>query len=818
MEPQSTPNTSSAPADNPTAADPSASASVSVTTSAEPPPEKSISQQLATAVGGSLPAVEAALALLAAGYAPSFIARHRKAQTKGLRTADLVRLANMHRYVEALTAQRAEALRVLSAGGNGAAELARELALATSRFDIADIVAEHRGGATGAGGSLADRREVRQAVRQLVWQRGNVVVRASETAKAGAAGEMPHTYEQFFELSEKVSLIPANRYLAICRGEAEGALIVGIDVDGAQIANLLKTFVDAAAPSAGDAGVVEAAQAALVAMATSDVRSELRERSESTSIDGLGEHLRKLLTAPPLGPRPVVALAPRLSAASDGVALDETGRLVATFALPAEQDEAALAGFIAFCNAQRAAVVAIGNGPGGMELYVKLRKHARANALASPPVVLVEDAASTEYGTSDLARRELAHVDLSLRPAVWLARRMQDPLVELVKVEPLLLAGPADHPGRTAAGLVAHLELVMTEAVTEVGVDLNTATAEQLTYIVGLGQQHAADIVAHRNVVGGFRRRDELMQVAGMTPLAYEQAASFLRIVGGSEPLDQTRLHPAQYDAARAVAEQLGATVPELLGQRERLAAVDLATLVTPERSRGLVAWLLGELGSPWRDRRAAFKAPKRRDDVVDIHDLTPGMVIEGVVASVAPFGLFIDLGIYQDGLVHISQILKQFGREAARVAVVGHPLRVTVVEVDIPRKRISLLPAPPEPRAARNSPRGARPAAPPRIAQKQAEPSPQLLAALAKPVPGPRPAAPARSARGADAPRPRAPHTGGDRARPSAGAGAGAGASSRRGAARPHQVEEAQVEARPGFGLSGFTNSPFAKLAELKK
>lgn len=770
-------------------------------------------ERIAAAFGAPLASVQAAIGLLQDGYQPSFIARHRKAQTKGLTTADLVRVDTMHRYLLGVEAARQAALAALAEGGPAGAEVVAAMEHADSRFDIADIAAEALSARTHGGTApIADRRAMRAAVRAAVWERGSVVVTATDAAKAQAAEQSPHPYEQLFALNEKIGLIPANRYLAVCRGEAEGALAVAIEPDLDHVGNAFKR-VAAQLGQADPAPELQSALPALLAAAYADVRAELRERSELTSIDGLAEHVRKLLVMPPVGKHPVVAVVGKLSGPSHAVALDEAGQPVATQLVAADPDGTAFTGFVEFVTQHRASVVAISNGPGGMEFYVGLRKHLRANPVSDmAPIVVVEDAGTTEYGTSEVARLELAHVDLSLRGVVWLGRRMQDPVCELVKVDPLVLAGPSDHPGRMAAGLARHLGLVLTEAITELGVDLNAASAEQLSYVVGLDAAMAAKIVAHRNVVGTFRHRDELMQVGGMTPLAYEQAASFLRVVGGGEPLDQTRLHPDQYELARAVAAQVGAPMHELIGDRQRLRDIDPASLVTPTRGRGLVAWLLAELGAPWRDRRPAFVPPTRREDLIDIHDLKPGMEIEGHVASVAPFGVFVDLGIYHDGLVHISQLLKRFGNQAASIARVGHPLRVSVVDVDVPRKRISLLPLPPQPQPRAAKPRKAGEPKAPKIAQKHtSEASPQLLAALAKPV-----AAPMRQS---------AAKTAGDSGATPAAARIprGKGGSSLgsvpgpRGRGRNPEVAPPQP-AGPGIGIAGFTNSPFAKLANLKK
>jgi uncharacterized protein len=362
--------------------------------------------------------------------------------------------------------------------------------------------------------------------------------------------------------------------------------------------------------------------------------------------------------------------------------------------------------FLAFVQKLEPRAIAVGNGTGGREAEAFVKKTLAEAGLRprqgeaggdgegtpdAPFVVQVNEAGASVYSASDLAREEFPELDLTIRGAISIARRLQDPLAELVKIEPKSIGvGQYQHDVHQPM-LAKKLGDVVEDCVNRVGVELNTASAQLLGYVAGIGKSLAKKIVVHRDTHGAFGSRQQLMDVSGLGPKTFEQAAGFLRIAGAPHPLDRSAVHPERYPLVEQIAGDLGVGLPELIGNQDLVDKIDFSKYVTADVGEPTLRDIAAELAKPGRDPRAEFEPPKFRDDVTTMEDLKPGMVLEGIVTNVTAFGAFVDIGVHNDGLVHVSQLAEQFVKDPSEVVKVGQKLTVRVLEVDTQRKRIGL-------------------------------------------------------------------------------------------------------------------------------
>jgi uncharacterized protein len=698
--------------------------------------------------------VAAVIALLDEGNTVPFIARYRKERTGGLDEVQIRAIEEKREYLIELEQRRAAILASVAEQGKLTPELEQRLKAATGKAELEDLYAPYRprrktrasvardkgleplaqrilaqpadgdpaAEAAGFVGdqvattddalqgardivaeTIADTAEVRAFVRQEFAEHGKLV----STVAPGKADE-PTKFEQYYQFEESVKTIPSHRFLAIRRGEAEGVLRAHVAVDTAKVEQGIQRLakLDAASPWAEQLSlaIADALKRLLAPSVENDVRAELKQRSDSAAVEIFAGNLRNLLLAAPLGSASVIGVDPGLRTGCKCAAIDATGKFLGTVTIYISQGDAQLAkakdDFVAFVREHKPRAIAVGNGTGGREAESFIKKTLAEAGMREGPdapfIVQVNEAGASVYSASDLAREEFPELDLTIRGAISIARRLQDPLAELVKIEPKSIGvGQYQHDVHQPL-LAKKLGDVVESCVNHVGVELNTASAQLLGYVAGIGKALAKKIVVYRDSHGAFTSRAQLQQVSGLGPKAFEQAAGFLRIHGAANPLDGSAVHPERYPLVEQMAADLGVPLPELIGNQELVDKIDLSKYVQGEVGEPTLRDIVAELAKPGRDPRAEFAPPKFRDDVTTMEDLKPGMVLEGVVTNVTAFGAFVDIGVHNDGLVHVSQLAEKFVKDPSEVVKVGQKLTVRVLEVDNQRKRIALSARPP--------------------------------------------------------------------------------------------------------------------------
>ena len=591
-----------------------------------------------------------------------------------------------------------------------------EEALAGAR----DIIAEE----------LSDDADLRQALRELFWQTGRIVTSATALAKAergeGAAagadslsgqakgsakkpkgaqdkGRDASTYAMYFEYEEKADKLPSHRILAINRGEREGFLKVELAVDEGMVAYRLENHV-IKGRSAFSETVREAAQDSVKRLIRPslerEIRAALTEKAAEQAMKNFGINLKNLLLQPPLKGKVVIGFDPAYRTGCKLAVVDATGKVLDTDIIyptpPQSRVAEAREALRELIFRYQVDVIAIGNGTASKESEIFVAELLR-DLPRQVSYIMVNEAGASVYSASKLAAKEFPDFDVTLRSAVSIGRRLQDPLAELVKIDPKSVGVGQYQHDMPEAELDKALTGVVEDCVNQVGVDLNTASPSLLSYIAGLSPAVAANVVAWREKNGSFHRRRQLLEVAKLGPKTYEQCAGFLRIPEGEDVLDNTGVHPESYAAAKKLLAMFDYSVydvgkksleklPYQVSQRgeEKVAAavgVGVPTLKD----------MLGELLQPGRDLRDQLPPPALRRDVMSVEDLKPGMAMEGTVRNVIDFGVFVDIGVHQDGLAHISQVCDRFIRHPSEVVKVGDQVRVWILAVDPAKKRISL-------------------------------------------------------------------------------------------------------------------------------
>lgn len=558
--------------------------------------------------------------------------------------------------------------------------------------DVPDADAALAGARDIVAEQVAERADLRARLRFLYAAEGLL------TAKL-ARGVDPEEskFSDWNGFSQVAREIPSHRYLALDRGESEKALRVRVEVDEAKVRALLREAAgfDPTSPfsKALDEALADAHTRLLGPSLERELRAELKARADEKAVEVFAHNLRDLLLAPPFGAAPVLGVDPGLRTGSKCAMVAATGALLAHdtlfLARSAREKEAAEETLKRLVDRYGPRAIAVGNGTGGRETEAFLRALARAEGWAMP-VVSVSEAGASVYSASEIAREELPDVDLTVRGAVSIARRLQDPLAELVKIDPKSIGvGQYQHDVKPAL-LESALDAVVEDCVNGVGVDLETASAPLLARVAGIGPKLAKSIVRHREEKGGFGSRRALFEVKGLGKKAFEQAAGFLR-VKGANPLDASAVHPERYGVVERMAKDLGTSLDDLVGNATLAGRIDLTRYIDHEIGLPTLEDIRRELGKPGRDPRAGFEAPRFRDDVSTLEDLEEGMVLEGVVTNVTSFGAFVDVGVHQDGLVHVSELSDRWVSNPAEVVRVGQPLKVRVLTVDPRRRRIGL-------------------------------------------------------------------------------------------------------------------------------
>ncbi len=532
-------------------------------------------------------------------------------------------------------------------------------------------------------------------------------------------------YKDYFEWDEPIEKSPSHRILAMRRGEKELVLLLDAQPEEeAAIALLEKQFVNAqnAAAEQVKLAIKESYKRLLRLNMETEVRMSSKKRADEAAIKVFADNLRPMLLSAPLGQKRVLAIDPGFRSGCKVVALDEQGKLLHFEAIfphnGAGQAKTAEQQVMVMCHKYQIEAIAIGNGTASRETETFVRNIGLPKEIA---VVMVNESGASIYSASDVAREEFPDQDITVRGAVSIGRRLMDPLAELVKLDPKSI-GVGQYQHDVDQNALKHsLDDVVASCVNAVGVEVNTASKQLLTYVSGLGPQLAQNIVDYRNQNGAFKTRHELRKVARLGDKAFEQAAGFLRIRGGKHPLDGSAVHPERYALVEQMAKDLGATVADLLKNAEFRKQIDLKKYVSAVVGLPTLQDILNELSKPGRDPRESYEAFSFTEGVNDIKDLRTGMKLPGIVTNITAFGAFVDLGVHQDGLVHVSHLSDKFVSNPHDVVKVGQRVEVTVLEVEVNRKRIALsLKADPTARPANGSAR--KPAARAQVAVVEEE------------------------------------------------------------------------------------------------
>jgi uncharacterized protein len=691
--------------------------------------------------------VAAVARLLAEGATVPFIARYRKEATGGLDEVQIRAIEERRAYVLDLEDRRGTVLGEIERQGKLTEALAQRIRACRSKADLEDLylpfkpkrrtratIARERGLeplaerilAQPASGSptaeaaafvrpdaevpdvaaalagardicaerIAEDADVRRIVRERLAKEGELVVEktrehAKETTK----------FDNYASFRERVASLPSHRFLAIRRGEAEGVLRASIQLEPEPLLTAIagKAGRSRSSPWADELtrAIEDAYKRLLAPSVETDLRVEMKMAADRAAVEVFAQNLRELLLSAPFGGRTVLGIDPGQRTGCKCAVVDDTGKVLEHTAFYLVQGgEAALRarGTVRdLIRRHQVHAVAVGNGTHGRETESFVRTVLAEEGIEGVVCVSVNEAGASIYSASDIAREEFPDLDLTVRGAISIARRLQDPLAELVKIDPKSIGvGQYQHDVHQPL-LAKKLDDVVESCVNRVGVELNTASAPLLGRVAGIGPTLAKKIVAHRERGGRFESRRALLDVSGLGPRTFEQAAGFLRVRGGEHPLDVSAVHPERYQLCERIAADLGVSVASLVGNAEAIARIDPARYLDGDVGRFTLQDILAELDKPGRDPRATFEPPKFRDDVRTLEDLRPGMELEGVVTNVTAFGAFVDVGVHQDGLVHISQLADRFVRNPSDVVKVGDKLQVRVLEVDLTRKRIAL-------------------------------------------------------------------------------------------------------------------------------
>ena len=708
-----------------------------------------IARLIATEISARPEQVSAAVTLLDEGATVPFVARYRKEVTGGLDDTQLRTLADRLAYLRELEDRRGAILKSISSQDKLTDELALSIARAETKAQLEDIylpykpkrrtkamIAKENGLEPLAEAILADHAAdpealaagyVTEAVPDtkaaLNGARDILTERLAEDADlVGALRDFMQRaavirarvvegkeqegakFSDYFDHTESWAKVPSHRALAMLRASNEGVVTVEIvpaEDQADRPVDMIAAKLGASGTGPGDAWLRKVAgwtwRVKLSLSMTLDLLSDMRTRAHDEAIGVFARNLKDLLLAAPAGAKATLGLDPGIRTGVKAAVVDETGKLLATDTLypfqPKKDVEGASRAILAMVAKHNVGLIAIGNGTASRETERLVADALKRlpDSVEKPTKVVVSEAGASVYSASELAAREFPDLDVSLRGAVSIARRLQDPLAELVKIEPKSIGVGQHQHDVDQHRLAKSLEAVVEDAVNAVGVDLNTASAALLSHVSGLGPGLAEAIVAHREMEGAFRSRRDLLKVARLGPRAFEQCAGFLRIRDGSEPLDASAVHPEAYDVARKIVSACGRDLRQIMGNEQALKGLRAEQFVDDRFGLPTVRDILSELEKPGRDPRPSFKTASFADGIEEISDLRPGMVLEGTVTNVAAFGAFVDIGVHQDGLVHVSQLADRFVKDPHEVVKAGDVVKVTVTEVDAPRKRIGL-------------------------------------------------------------------------------------------------------------------------------
>ncbi|MEX2584262.1 MAG: Tex family protein, partial [Gemmatimonadota bacterium] len=542
-----------------------------------------------------------------------------------------------------------------------------------------DIVAER----------VAEDPEARAFIRDITRRRGTFESRAAR----GREGETSK-FQDYYDHSEPIRTIPSHRVLAIRRGEAEEVLTARVVAPEEEILQRLRArFVSPSRAREQMEMVVSDAYRRLISPSVEvELRMELKNSADDEAIRIFGQNLEGLLLAPPAGGRVTLGVDPGFRTGCKLAVVGRTGALLDTGLMYLHQEDRARAEIVKLVERHSVELVAVGNGTASRETDKLVREAVRDLPPERRPITaLVNEAGASVYSASDLARAELPDLDLTVRSAVSIARRIQDPLAELVKIDPKSIGVGQYQHDVSQPKLKRRLDETVESCVNRVGVEVNTASPALLAYVSGIGPTVAERIVKHRDSSGSFRSRRDVLAVPGVGAKTFEQSAGFLRIPDGAHPLDRSAVHPERYELVERMAKDTGVELPDLIGNEAAVARIEPARYVADDVGLPTLLDILEELRKPGRDPRQAFEAPEFREDVNEIGDLKDGMTLQGTVTNVVAFGAFVDVGVHQDGLVHVSQLADRFVQDPNEFVSVGDRVTVRVISIDLARRRIAL-------------------------------------------------------------------------------------------------------------------------------
>jgi protein Tex len=696
--------------------------------------------------------VAATVEMLGEGATVPFIARYRKEKTGGLDDTQLRKLEERLGYLTELEDRRAAVLKSINEQGKMTPELQRALQGAESKVELEDLyapyklkrrtkaqiareaglepladallsnptldpakeakayisaekgIADSKAALEGARliliERMGDHAKLVGELREWLWTTGLMTSKVMRGKKT--EGEK---FSDYFDFDQKIKDVPSHRALAMLRGRNEGILNLDLDVfvadDQSHPAELriMTTFNIAERGRAADRWLIDTAKQAwktkLHVSLAGDLLTRLKERADADAIGVFKSNLKDLLLAAPGGARVTMGLDPGIRTGVKVAVVDKTGKVLDTTTIyphePRNDWAGSLATLASLSLKHKIDVIAVGNGTAGREtekLAGELMKKMPELKLTK---VMVSEAGASVYSASELAAKEFPNLDVTLRGAVSIARRLQDPLAELVKIEPKAIGvGQYQHDVNPAA-LARSLDAAVEDCVNSVGVDVNMASVPLLARVAGLNATIAQNIVSHRDEHGAFKKRIEIKKVARLGPKAFEQAAGFLRIMNGSNPLDASAVHPEAYEVVERISEATKRPVKAMIGDGAFLKSLSAKTFADARFGVPTVTDILTELEKPGRDPRPEFKTAEFKDGVEKIGDLRRGMLLEGVVTNVAAFGAFVDVGVHQDGLVHVSELSDTFVKDPRDIVKAGDIVKVRVKDIDASRKRISL-------------------------------------------------------------------------------------------------------------------------------
>ncbi len=712
-----------------------------------------IAEQIAKELDVKISQINAAINLLDEGATVPFIARYRKEVTQGLDDNHLRHLAQRLVYLRDLNDRRKVIIANIEQQGNLTPALAAELNNADNKTRLEDLYLpfkpkrrtkgqiaiaaglaplanniynnwqlnpEHEAKAfinkehgfineksalEGAHYILVERfaedANLIQKLRRHLLKQAHLCSKVVK-AKAGEAAK----YRDYFEHSELLKNVPSHRMLAMLRGRNEGLLSLRIDVDPGQDSDfysaqqlIIEHFNLRLTGQAAADFLMKVVNTTWKMKLSQSLETELlgnlREQAEIEAIKVFSRNLNDLLMAAPAGAKVTLGLDPGMRTGCKLAIVDETGKLLQTATIfphaPQNHWDKSVRTLVNLCQQHKVTLVAIGNGTGSRESDKLVADVISKIENNKPSKVIVSEAGASVYSASEFAAQEFPDLDVSIRGAVSIARRLQDPLAELVKIDPKAIGVGQYQHDVSQSQLSQTLDNVIEDCVNAVGVDLNSASAALLSRVSGLNKTMANNVVSFRDEHGRFNNRNELKKVARLGPKAFEQAAGFLRITNGNNPLDCSGVHPETYALVEQILKQSNSPITELIGNKSALENINVETLASESFGIITIKDIISELEKPGRDPRPEFKTATFHEDVNTINDLKVGMILEGVISNVANFGAFVDVGVHQDGLVHISSLTNKFVSDPHEIVKAGEVVKVKVTEVDPQRKRISL-------------------------------------------------------------------------------------------------------------------------------